>query len=50
MHLTSGIPNSTVTLINFSALVVFVALQPVMGSLSDRIGRRPSRDSPLESS
>lgn len=41
MHLTSGIPNSTVTLINFAALVVFVALQPVMGSLSDRIGRRP---------
>lgn len=41
MHLTSGIPNSTVTLISFAALVVFVALQPVMGSLSDRIGRRP---------
>ncbi|MGH3753159.1 MAG: MFS transporter [Pseudonocardiaceae bacterium] len=41
MHLTSGIPNRTVTLINFAALVVFVALQPVLGSLSDRIGRRP---------
>jgi MFS transporter, MHS family, alpha-ketoglutarate permease len=41
MHLTSGIPNSTVTLINFVALVVFVALQPIVGSLSDRIGRRP---------
>ncbi|MGH3962995.1 MAG: MFS transporter [Pseudonocardiaceae bacterium] len=41
MHLTSGIPNDTVTLINFIALVVFVALQPIAGSLSDRIGRRP---------
>jgi len=41
MHLTSGIPNSTVTIINFAALVFFVALQPVAGALSDRIGRRP---------
>jgi MHS family alpha-ketoglutarate permease-like MFS transporter len=41
MYLTSGIPNSTVTLINFAALVVFVAMQPIFGSLSDRIGRRP---------
>jgi MHS family alpha-ketoglutarate permease-like MFS transporter len=41
MHLTSGIPNSTVTVINFAALVVFVALQPLAGALSDRIGRRP---------
>ncbi|HTF54392.1 MAG TPA: MFS transporter, partial [Pseudonocardia sp.] len=41
MHLTSGIPNSTVTVINFAALVFFVALQPVAGALSDRIGRRP---------
>jgi len=41
MHLTSGIPNSTVTLINFAALVVLVALQPLAGALSDRIGRRP---------
>ena len=41
MHLTSGIPNSTVTVINFLALVLFVALQPIAGALSDRIGRRP---------
>ncbi len=41
MHLTSGIPNGTVTLINFVALVVSVALQPIAGSVSDRIGRRP---------
>ncbi len=41
MYLTSGIPNGAVTLINFVALVLFVALQPIMGSISDRIGRRP---------
>ena len=41
MYLTSGIPNKTVTVINFVALVVFVALQPFAGALSDRIGRRP---------
>jgi MHS family alpha-ketoglutarate permease-like MFS transporter len=41
MHLTSGIPNGTVTVINFLALVLFVALQPIAGALSDRIGRRP---------
>jgi MHS family alpha-ketoglutarate permease-like MFS transporter len=41
MYLTSGIPKNTVTLINFAALLVFVALQPVMGALSDRVGRRP---------
>ncbi|WP_028924698.1 MFS transporter [Pseudonocardia acaciae] len=40
MILTSGIPKSTVTLINFVALVLFVALQPLAGALSDRIGRR----------
>jgi MHS family alpha-ketoglutarate permease-like MFS transporter len=41
MQLTSGIPTSTVTVINFVALVLFVALQPLAGALSDRIGRRP---------
>jgi MHS family alpha-ketoglutarate permease-like MFS transporter len=41
MQLTSGIPTGTVTVINFVALVLFVALQPLGGALSDRIGRRP---------
>jgi MHS family alpha-ketoglutarate permease-like MFS transporter len=41
MQNTSGIETSTVTWINFVALLVFVILQPVAGSLSDRIGRRP---------
>ena len=38
---TSHIEKETVTWINFSALFVFAALQPVAGRLSDRIGRRP---------
>ncbi|MFI6014158.1 MFS transporter [Streptomyces sp. NPDC051243] len=38
---TSGIAKPTAAWINFFALVVFVALQPVMGMLSDRVGRRP---------
>jgi len=38
---TSGIPKTTVTWINFSALVIFMLLQPVYGHVSDRIGRRP---------
>lgn len=38
---TSGIDKPTVTWINFAALVVFVAAQPVFGALSDKIGRRP---------
>jgi MHS family alpha-ketoglutarate permease-like MFS transporter len=37
---TSGLPTSTVTWINFLALLVFVMLQPLAGALSDRIGRR----------
>ena len=41
MQNTSGIETSTVTLINFVALLIFVGLQPVYGRLSDRIGRRP---------
>jgi MHS family alpha-ketoglutarate permease-like MFS transporter len=41
MQNTSGIETSTVTVINFVALLIFVALQPVYGRLSDRIGRRP---------
>ncbi|GAA2977223.1 MFS transporter [Actinokineospora diospyrosa] len=38
---TSHIDKGTVAWINFLALVVFVALQPLAGALSDRIGRRP---------
>lgn len=38
---TSGIDKPTAAWINFSALLVFVVLQPVMGRLSDRTGRRP---------
>ncbi len=38
---TAGLEKTTVTRINFIALLVFVALQPLAGLLSDRIGRRP---------
>lgn len=38
---TSGIDKRTAAWINFFALLVFVVLQPVMGRLSDRVGRRP---------
>jgi len=38
---TAGIPKTTVTRINFVALLLFVIAQPFAGMLSDRIGRRP---------
>ncbi|MFI6805517.1 MFS transporter [Streptomyces luteogriseus] len=38
---TSGIAKPTAAWINFFALLVFVVLQPAMGLLSDRVGRRP---------
>lgn len=38
---TTGLQKTTVTWINFFALLLFVALQPLGGLLSDRIGRRP---------
>ncbi|MFJ9122963.1 MFS transporter [Streptomyces sp. NPDC102340] len=38
---TAGIPKSTVTLIGFAALFVYMLLQPLVGALSDRVGRRP---------
>ncbi|WP_223199403.1 MFS transporter [Solihabitans fulvus] len=38
---TSHINKSTVTWINFFALLVFVVIQPLAGALSDRVGRRP---------
>ncbi|MEV5367643.1 MFS transporter [Streptomyces cellulosae] len=38
---TAGIPKSTVTVIGFAALFVYMMLQPAVGALSDRVGRRP---------
>ncbi|MFG2179254.1 MFS transporter [Streptomyces abikoensis] len=38
---TAGLPKQTATLVSFCALIVFAALQPLAGALSDRIGRRP---------
>ncbi|MCD9879732.1 MFS transporter [Streptomyces guryensis] len=38
---TAGIPKSTVSVIGFAALFVYMLLQPVAGALSDRFGRRP---------
>ncbi|WP_028936504.1 MFS transporter [Pseudonocardia spinosispora] len=41
MELTSKIPRESVAVINFIALLIFIAMQPAIGALSDRIGRRP---------
>ncbi|GED60807.1 MFS transporter [Brevibacillus formosus] len=41
MVITVGMPKDVVSWINFTALLVFVVLQPLAGMLSDRIGRRP---------
>jgi MHS family alpha-ketoglutarate permease-like MFS transporter len=38
---TAGLPKEDVSMINFVALLLFVGLQPLVGALSDRIGRRP---------
>ncbi len=38
---TSGFSKDDATLISTAALFVFMLLQPVVGALSDRIGRRP---------
>uniref|UniRef100_UPI00313D6D60 MFS transporter n=2 Tax=Bacillus sp. OTU2372 TaxID=3043858 RepID=UPI00313D6D60 len=38
---TVGIDKVTVSWINFIALLIFVVLQPLVGMLSDKIGRRP---------
>ena len=38
---TTGLPKEQVTWINFVALLIFVGLQPIVGALSDRVGRRP---------
>lgn len=36
-----GLPNRTVTAINFLALLIFMAIQPLFGAISDKIGRKP---------
>ncbi|WP_248928840.1 MFS transporter [Paenibacillus hamazuiensis] len=38
---TTGLPKEVVSWINFAALLVFTILQPLVGMLSDRVGRRP---------
>jgi MHS family alpha-ketoglutarate permease-like MFS transporter len=38
---TSGFSKDLATLVSAGALLVFMLLQPVVGALSDRIGRRP---------
>jgi MHS family alpha-ketoglutarate permease-like MFS transporter len=38
---TAGFSKDTATLISASALFVYMLLQPVIGAVSDRIGRRP---------
>ncbi|MER6944934.1 MFS transporter [Nonomuraea sp. NPDC000554] len=38
---TAGLPKETATLVSFTALFIFMLLQPLAGGLSDRIGRRP---------
>jgi MHS family alpha-ketoglutarate permease-like MFS transporter len=37
----AGLPKDTVTVIGFAALFVYMLLQPAVGALSDRVGRRP---------
>ncbi|RSN12729.1 alpha-ketoglutarate transporter [Nonomuraea sp. WAC 01424] len=38
---SAGLPKETATLVSFCALFIFMCVQPLAGSLSDRIGRRP---------
>ncbi len=38
---TSGFSKDTATLISASALFVYMLMQPVVGAISDRVGRRP---------
>ncbi|GGT13954.1 MFS transporter [Nonomuraea spiralis] len=41
LSISAGLPKETATLVSFCALFIFMCLQPLAGSLSDRIGRRP---------
>jgi MHS family alpha-ketoglutarate permease-like MFS transporter len=38
---TAGLSKSTATLVSATTLFVFMLLQPLLGALSDRVGRRP---------
>ncbi|WP_433511039.1 MFS transporter [Nonomuraea sp. CA-143628] len=38
---TANLPKETASLVSFSALFIFMLIQPLAGGLSDRIGRRP---------
>lgn len=38
---TAGFSKSTATLVSASALFVYMLLQPVVGAISDKVGRRP---------
>lgn len=38
---TVGLPKQEVTWINFAALFIFMMIQPIVGALSDKIGRKP---------
>ncbi|MEU4230806.1 MFS transporter [Nonomuraea sp. NPDC026600] len=38
---TAHLPKETAALVSFSALFIFMCIQPLAGGLSDRIGRRP---------
>ncbi|ARF82461.1 MFS transporter [Kitasatospora aureofaciens] len=38
---SAGLAKNTATLVSFTALALFAAIQPLAGLLSDRIGRRP---------
>ncbi|MCQ0012849.1 MFS transporter [Actinomadura madurae] len=38
---TAGLSRETASLVSFCSLVVFMLLQPALGALSDRVGRRP---------
>src|SRR5690606_22235130 len=38
---SAGIANETASLINAATLFVYMLLQPVVGALSDKVGRRP---------
>lgn len=38
---TLGFPKETATLISTASLIVFAAMQPVFGAISDKIGRKP---------